>query len=135
MRIPAIASLVLTLFLVSCVSQRYAANKNSQAAAQQWLAAQNQDPAVNITGRWHSTNWKFAAFVQGDRRINGQVGTYTAYGKASGSRVYLVLSEGGLVKDSLILTMPSSSTLTGYYSPSVPFDRSNQTPVTFTLLK
>ncbi|MEO8205083.1 MAG: hypothetical protein ABI615_02805 [Chthoniobacterales bacterium] len=130
MKFPALLA-VLPLTLSACSAPQH--TSGSRQAGEQWLFTKTQAPAINLTGKWRSPEFGYAAFVQGDARINGQLDKYTAYGRASGSKAYLLLSDGAQNYYTAILSMPNKNEMTGFYSTSVPFDPANQKAVHFRL--
>ncbi|MEO6054024.1 MAG: hypothetical protein ABIP97_08440 [Chthoniobacterales bacterium] len=124
MKLPVLLSaLALFVGLSACTTTKDPAM--DRRVGEQWLAPHNQAPGINLSGRWHSDELGNAAFVQGHARINGQLAQYTVYGRASGTKAYLLLSDGTR-NYSAILSMANKNEMTGFYSTSVPFNPANQ---------
>jgi hypothetical protein len=68
-------------------------------------------------------------FEQAGSTVSGTMGNYSARGVVRGSRVFLALSSGGYVHYTVTLKL-TAGTLSGFYSPSVPFNAADQAAVT-----
>jgi len=120
---------VAALALAGCnTKERYAANN---AAGWGWLQSQTNTPQIDVIGAWQSDVWGGAQFTQSGRSILGTMGNYNVRGKVSGGRAYLLLESGGWIYYTAVLARPNPSTLTGWYSPSVPFHTGDQQPLEF----
>jgi hypothetical protein len=106
------------IFLPGCnTKERYAKNR---AAGEAWLAEHKANAGINVAGRWHSDDWGGAEFVQRGRNVTGTLGEFQVQGVVSGSKAYLTISERGWIYYTAILER-SGTSLTGFYSYSVPF--------------
>lgn len=111
--------LAAALALAGCnTKEKYAANN---AAGWAWLQSQARTPEIDVVGVWQSDVWGGAQLTQNGRSISGTMGNYTVRGRVSGPRAYLLLESGGWIHYTAVLARPSSSTLTGWYSSSVPY--------------
>ncbi|MEO6845948.1 MAG: hypothetical protein ABI443_01430 [Chthoniobacterales bacterium] len=120
---------VLLACLTACNSpQRYTRNRQ---AGEQWLSGKTGTARINLTGAWHSDDWGNAIFVQGQNRVNGQISSYTAYGRVSGSKAYILISQHGWIYYTAELSMPNKNELTGSYSKSVGFQSLRQKVIHF----
>jgi uncharacterized protein YceK len=104
--------------------ERYSRNNEIGHA---WLSDQILPPDINISGSWRSRDWGDTFFSQADRTVRGNLGNYPVVGVVSGSKAYLLASTGGgWFQYSVILEMPGSNVLIGYYSRSIPYRSSNR---------
>lgn len=121
--------MALALALAGCnTKERYAANNSAGSA---WLQGHSSTPQIDVVGSWHSEVWGGAQLTQNGRSISGTLGDYNVRGKVSGPRACLLLESGGWIHYTAVLTRPNSSTLTGWYSSSVPFHVADQQPLEF----
>lgn len=120
---------VAALALAGCsTKEKYAANN---AAGWGWLQNQSNSPQIDVVGIWQSDVWGGAQLTQSGRSISGSMGNYTVRGRVSGARAYLLLESGGWVYYTAVLARPNPSTLTGWYSSSVPFSVGDQQSLEF----
>lgn len=122
--------MIATLLAFSACNSPGRYDRN-QKAGEQWLAQHTETATINLTGGWNVPDWGKADIVQGGNRINGQLDKYTIYGRASGNKAYLLISEGGWTYYTAIVSMEGKGVLMGYYSKSVPFDSSKQQLIRF----
>jgi len=103
-------------------------NENTKAG-ESWLSDQFDPAGVNVAGGWKSSDWGNAVLTQDGRTIGGRLGDYDVKGVASGSRAYLLLSEGGWNYYSAVLERPLPNVLTGNFSRSIPFVKNFSRPI------
>jgi hypothetical protein len=130
MKIGWVLSLVVVVGgLAGCnLKEKYARNN---LAADQWLQANRGGANVNVEGAWEAweSGWGDIRFEQAGSAVNGAMGNYSVRGVVRGSRVFLALSSGGYVYYTVVLKK-SGDMLSGFYSPSVPFNPADQAAVT-----
>jgi hypothetical protein len=91
-----------------------------------WLSDQMEPPQIDISGSYKSEDWGRSYFSQTGADVRGHLGDYPVKGVVSGNKAYLLVSEGGWYYYSAILEMPRPGLLTGYYSRSIPYKKSQR---------
>lgn len=89
-----------------------------------WLSDQMEAAQIDVTGTYRASGWGKTLLVQNGREVRGHLGDYPVTGVVSGTKVYLLISEGGWYYYSAVLEMPREGLLVGYYSRSIPYRRS-----------
>ena len=127
------ASVALTgcEILSDFTSERYSRN-NSKGSA--WLSDQQFPAEVDVSGTWQSQDWGKCFFAQSGRNVRGYMGDYQAEGVVSGTKAYIVLSQGSWQYYSVIVERPAPALLIGYYSRSIPYQSNNRSDLRMDLL-
>lgn len=112
-------------------SERYSRN-NSKGEA--WLSDQLLPAEADFSGTWQSADWGKSFLAQNGRTVRGYLGDYQAEGVVSGTKAYLVLSQGAWQYYSVILERPGPNMLVGYYSRSIPYQTNNRNDIRLDLL-
>jgi hypothetical protein len=121
--------LALALSLTGCESlQKLSEERYSQnvAMGHAWISDQILPAAIDISGTWKSRDWGDTVLTQTGRTVKGYVGDYPVDGVVSGQKAYLLASDGGWYRYSIVLEMLSPNVLIGYYSRSIPYQSSNR---------
>jgi hypothetical protein len=102
--------LVITfgLFLISCGV--------AMTKGQNWLDSKKDNPEINISGAWTSSEWGAASFKQENRNVEGVLGDYPVKGVVSGNSIYLLMYSGNKVDYSAELKALDNNTFEGFYS-------------------
>ena len=133
----AIVVIALSVALTGCevfrdiTSERYSRN-NSKGAA--WLSDQQFPAEADVCGTWQSRDWGKCFLAQTGRNVRGYIGDYQAEGVVSGTKAYLVLSQGSWQYYSVVLERPAPALLIGYYSRSIPYQSNNRNDLRMDLL-
>jgi hypothetical protein len=112
-------------------SERYSRN-NSKGSG--WLSDQMLPPEADVSGTWQSADWGKSFLSQNGRTVRGYIGDYQVEGVVSGTKAYLVLSQGSWQYYSVILERPAPNLLIGYYSRSIPYQSNNRSDMRLDLL-
>ena len=91
-----------------------------------WISDQILPAEVNVAGSWRSREWGDAFLSQTDRAVKGRIAEYPVDGVVSGRKAYLLASQGGWYRYSIVLEMLSPNILIGYYSRSIPYQSSKR---------
>ena len=88
----------------------------------EWLDAQKDPPAVNVSGDWNSPEW--GAFhltqAQGSRDVSGNAPGYEVVGAVSGKKLFMLFAtKSGNIDYCATLSSENDNTLTGTYSDRV----------------
>jgi hypothetical protein len=88
-----------------------------------WLDAQKDPPAINVSGDWNSADWGVFHLKQdqGSRDVMGQTDGYNVTGVVSGKTLYMVLHSKSTVDYCATVTPDGDNILTGNY-----FDRTSR---------
>ncbi len=97
------------LFLMSCASM-------PMTKGQAWLDSKKDNPTINVSGAWASTEWGSSTFKQEGKNVSGVLGDYPAKGVVSGDTLYLLMYSGSKVDYSAELKALDNNTLKGSYS-------------------
>jgi hypothetical protein len=125
----AVLALVLSVAFTGCgildeiSNERYSRN-NSKGTA--WLSDQQLPAETDVSGTWQSRDWGKCFLAQTGRKVRGYIGDYQVEGVVSGTRAYLVLSQGSWQYYSAVLERPAPNLLIGYYSRSIPYQSGNR---------
>lgn len=115
---------VCLLALPACkTAQKYEQNR---LAGDQWLSDKTRPASANISGNWYADDWGGGTLTQQGRNITGVLGQFDVKGVMSGSKVYLLISEGGWIYYTAVLDRTSAKRLNGFYSYTLPFSIRDQ---------
>jgi hypothetical protein len=88
-----------------------------------WLSDQMEPAAIEVSGTYRAEGWGKSYLSQTGRDVRGHLGDYPVRGVVSGSKLYLLVSEGGWYYYSAVLELVRPGLLVGSYSRSVPYRR------------
>ena len=84
--------------------------------ANSWIAQEQDQPSIDISGKWKSTEWGTGAIVQKGRRFTGTLGEYEVRGTVHGRTVRILFIDDGEIWWSGYLKPTERSALKGEYS-------------------
>ena len=98
----------ISLFLISCFTM-------PMIKGEKWLYSKQENPKINISGKWVSQEWGKGTFKQENKDVNGSLGEYPVKGVVSGTTVYLLMYWGEKVYFTAELKASDNNTLKGVY--------------------